>query len=478
MRLLNHFIFILIPALTVLIFTVIYLRPSGELASTFTVSQKSPYINRPLPAERISPNENGNLLMTAEPVYFTVNPPLGHYEQLELTFKFKTALTPIVEVGPQMNLFTQSFDLRPIYSSELNALPWPSKKFGNSTIWQKNSIPQTYDDLLNAERSEKTLIYHHEISEKFILQNYQSNPAAKKISIDARGSHILQTYIENEPLNIAFILTDMNRLIGKDEVIVKIIDGNQQVVAEKKLADDGNERNDQEVTRREVSFNIPNLPAGVYNIEIQTTSDIFIREIITTLTKLVFRNNLNLADPVGWRETSPKTVFMTDGSEFTLQTLHANTVQDIRLGEFVLPIREPLKKEQFIFGSREWRRLEVPLSNVQISTNGVIAFDPSFAFNPNPQRLSAWTDIENSDTRAVISSYVKPSQEGDWYTATIAFDPSIMPKIDGKSWRFVISAPGISDFGGSIEISSIKATFHRVPLRTLSDWINRLKLIF
>lgn len=466
--------FLLFPLIILGFFLIKDILPSGILETTLTPNQKSAFINSPLPQERIT-KEKEFFSLIADPVYFTISPPPGHFDNLELEITFQAKNTPILEIGPQMNIFTQAFDLKPLWQETLTNSNWHFTNFGQTSIWHKSEKISDFNQVLDLERSPQTLIYHHEVTTPFIIPNYQPNTQLKQISLDARGSHKLQTYLKNEDLNIDFVFTDMNRVIGPDEINIKIFNSDNQQVFSKRVPDDGNERNDQQVTRHDISISIPNLPEGVYEIDIQTTSDIFLREIETTLSKLVFQNKLHLADPIGWRNSSPRTVFITDGNEFSMQTLHVEGVQTILLDNQKLEMKEPHKKEQFLFESASWRRLEIPKANIEISTNGVIAFDPSFAFNPNPRRLTPWTNIEKSQTETIISTYKTPEKIGNWYKAQAFFSAPTLPKIDNDSWRFVISAPGISDFDGEVKIKSIKATFRRSPLLTPKDWLNSLK---
>lgn len=476
MRFISRLLIIIIPAIILSIFLLIDISPSGTRITTLQVDRKTPFINRPLPDSRVEVGDS-SFIITGNPVYFTVKPPAGHWDSIEVELKFQPNNIPLIEIGPQMSLFSQAFDLQPLWSKELNNLTWPKKTFGNINIWDRLNRIDNFNEALELERSPDTLIYNHEITTPFILSDYQANPDRQIISFDARGSHRLQAYIDDEDLDIKFLFTDMNRIIGRDDIMIRIFNENSEQVFYRKIEDDGNERNDQQVSRHDVHILVEDLPRGVYDIDIQTTNDIFFREIDTTLSKLVFRNKLHLADPIGWRLNSPKTDFITDGTEFSLQTLHATGTQDIQIGQETFSIEEPLKRYQYLLDEVAWRPLSIPQANLEIVNNGVITFDQSFAFNPNPKILSSWTSIEQSDINQVISTYQPPSQTGDWYHKTISFDATSIPRIENDAWRFAISTPTIDQSEQGLHIEAIQITFRRQPLYNLHDWLSALRSI-
>lgn len=476
-RILPLLITLLIPAIILLPFVLIDLQPDGELVTTLKSQKVSPFLKSPLPQDRVDISGN-SILIFGDPVYLNIIPPRSGYDEVEFTFKYRPQNIKIFEFGPQMNIFTESFDLRPVYSDLLQGLAdsddWNYLNSTDGSIFTRKDYDNYHEAKSDLELG-NFLTYRYEVDHiPFRLDGYIPDGRFREYEVDLRGSHTFLTYIKDETLNLELELTDMNRVLGEDKVDLRIFNEREVEVYHAKLAEDGNDSMNQIVTPKTLSVSVPDLPEGVYEISLETTTDIFTRKIKTTQNKFVFKNKLFMADSVGWREAPVLTRAFTDATQFSVQTLHNDGLQTLTIGEDQIIIDEIQERKNIEIDSGGLKTVSAPAANLEIISNGVIALTESSYFSPLTPTINAWTEIGEIIYPNIITSYSVPEKEGEYYISSVDFDLATIPRNDAGAMRFIISLPNLED-GGVLEVKEIKATFKRAPIRGPADLINFVK---
>lgn len=452
MRLFPRIAILLVPFTLFLVLFFIDLQIDGERRARIRLGEESPFIGSLSPAERI---EGWNVI--DEPVYFTIRPPSSEYETVTVRITFDPNDTPLIELGPLADPFSRAFDLRPLYNKTLEALTWPREVYANGLRYFTRD-----GELL--ENAENLALYHAENPTPFRIASYRARSTVQTVTTSLRSSHRAVVYVKNEPLAIDFLFTDVNRTTGEDPLTLRVLNERDEVVYETTLVDDGNKGKDQEFTRRPLSLRIDDLPEGPYRVEWTTTSDLFLREWTTTLSKFVFQNSVSLGDQVGWRDEELTQMLVTDGKNFSAETLHVEGVQTIRVGSSVLDLRAPHVLAYLTTTESGILSVTVPRGDVRLTVDGMIAFSPDAFFDPEGIILSGSTDLASREIDAILTSYQPVVQEDGLMVAEQTF--VIAPYLDaGGVMTFALSAPYLSIENRTFTVEQIEVVFNKPPLR-------------
>jgi hypothetical protein len=283
--------------------------------------------------------------------------------------------------------------------------------------------------------------------------------------VSLRGFHEFKTYLKDETLSFDFAYMDMNRDNGADAVSIVVTNENGETVADARASDDGDVVDDaRAASLRHVVISAPGLPEGVYKVSMQGRRDIFWRTIATTQQKMVFLNNVFLGDEVGYRAEPRAVTFWTEAKHLSFATRHVEGRQIVIAGvsSYALVIDEPYKSFPLEIVEDGVVPVTAGVSDVEVTTDGHVAFSRGMYFNPDPVRLTYNVDLDRLGVNYVLAKYVSPEKVGDWYVARATFDASKLV-LDQGSWKFVVSAPGIKDLGASMTVGRIDMTWKRKP---------------
>lgn len=465
---LSIIIAILLPIFVFGYFLLLDIRPSGKLQVTFKPGSSSYYIKAPLPESRRELTNEGWRII-GEPIYLPVRSLGPEYISLNIRLHIDPGNAPLISFGPRMDMFTGAADLRPVYFAPLENVSHDANLLESQTLYSQSE--RLLQNVLRSPRergnvrtffANESIPYRSTIHQAGTLTNYD---------VDLRGAHRFYSYIHNEPLVFRLSLTDMNRAIGRDDVVLRVVDESEEVIFEESLRDDGNERQDQRVTEQRIGAELRDLEEGVYRIEFVATSDHIIRSIETNASKLVIAGRLYSGDGVGYRINDEAPAYYGRSDYLRLETPHADGVQTVTFGERRIQVAEPLTQYEMEGGS-DVERIQLERRNMKIVGTGYFALTQSQYFEPYPPELSAYTRASDLSGLHILSTYERVQHESDGsIIAELNFPLQSMPVEEGF-YRFVLSIPSVRE---GIILRGIDITYEKSPTHSFADIVNALK---
>tara|TARA_Y100000310_G_C20685019_1_gene818424 strand:- start:828 stop:2345 length:1518 start_codon:yes stop_codon:yes gene_type:complete len=469
---------------------------SGELDASYDFTELSPFVSVLRPADRVEePIEeaNGNIYQTItnQPVYFDVRRP-RRFDTARVTISYRNHDQPVFQLGALVDNEIWQFDLKPLENKALDQLyndklHWTSLRQGKTVLFQQGEEYLTVQDFLgNRPDPNRIAIYNHNIDQDFRLPNYRPSSPDEPLVINKslRGRHRLLVYLENEPLDINFLIQDTNRSANEDFIDLKVLSLDGGLVFDKFISDDGlvEERGVYQAAEA-INLQVPDLAAGVYRIEFSTTDDVFIRQITSRQHKLVFIDDIYLADNVGYSDDfdqqrlEPSSIF-TNGRRFDAYTSHIEGLQAIRLADEVVTVSQTHQK----FGaslpdSKSAKSVYVPKNDIRLSTKGLWSFSHDSFFNPFLRDLADGEPVDANTISYVLADYEQPVYDGEWRQATVEFPARVYYQADNKL-HFVLSLPYLQLGDKGIDINSIQVSLIDKPLSVkeiLSRVLNKIK---
>lgn len=428
----------------------------GTLEAQYDFGAKSPFISVLRPQGRLSgieKDERGDYFqgVKEEPVYFDVRLPRT-FEKAEITFRYKNAGNPVIELGAMTDKERWLFDLKPLENRVIEYLlqdkfHWSYIREGDRYLFQKKGKFQTISDFLkNLPQRSSIASYHYDIGGDFILPEYSPGSGGTEILKTLRGTHRMYTYVKDEPLELSFWFQDVNRHAGDDYVSIDIAKKDETIFEEFYKIDDNALDNRVMSEIKEVNIALPGLSEGVYKVEIITPSDdIFIRKATTTQEKLVFLNTVYLGDNVGYSdeyqdEKMAPTKLFTNGRAVGAMTTHIEGLQTILIDENIIHVSDTHKK-YFAETPSDLSEVLVPRNDVLIETRGLFSFSKESFFNPDITTLSDGRNFSPQSIEYVLTNYSPPKNSaGGWRENTITFDIGKYFTLDDEL-HFVISLP-------------------------------------
>ncbi len=460
-ELLLHGVIVAVPFVLAFVLVLHRLAPSGTFTVEAGTLERSPYINRILPAER-APADDNAVLLIEDPAYFTVDIPDGGYDAVDVTLEFEGSDQPMLELGALTDVYANSYDLHAMYATMLDDSGWTVLRDNGRMLLDRNG---TYASIASfmADLPDRTSIatYHDELDAPYRNATYQSLGYAQTVDVSLRGYHSFATYIKNETLDVTLAYMDMNRTEGADAGAIRVWNEAHEVVAETRIVDDGITSDGQKNSGVPVYVRVANagLPEGVYTVELSGTSDIFWRRITTPQRYVTFVNQVYIADDVGYR-AARATSFVTTAKHLTIETFHADSPQAVVVGSNTITLPQSHEKVQENITDPGLVHASTPTGDVRITGAGLFAFSKETFFNPYPVRMTAYTDLDAEGIDYVLASYTPPTIVGDnVFQATATFDVATIRQAD-DTMKFTLSAPGIADTDG-IRIRNVRVHFHK-----------------
>lgn len=467
-----RFLQLIIIAIPILLFGWLLNRelvPSGEFVINHAIDERSPFIDRLLPDQRVEEvisDVQGDTVQALidDPVFFFVHPHRG-FNELEAEIWFKNQENPIVELGGLAQINEEVYDLHPLQNKIIDDLNWPRLVQNDLILLQREPVYDSLKDFLaDPPPRHEIAAYQYQLEQLYLIKNYWPSNVTQTIDVSLRGFHEFKTYIKNETLNFDIMFMDMNRAEGADPVLALVTNEVGTPVAEFRAPDDG-DISDGAVPgqRRHLLVNVPNLPEGVYKVELRAGRDIFFRTFTTTQQKIVFLNNLYLADEVGYQPAPRPVNLWTEAKDLGFQTHHAEGLQTMRVGEQPVAVFEPYEQYRHLVKDAGVVKITVPRGDMIYQSSGHIAFSPDQFFNPDPIRLSPNTDLDKLNIQYVIARYTPPAKAGNWLVARAVFDTQKLVYVADGTWKLAFSIPGIRERQSPVYIGAINLTLRREP---------------
>jgi hypothetical protein len=444
------------------------------------MGDSSPFVQRLLPDSRVSAvtgsGATAAVTLLDEPVYFSVTPPPGNFTSVKVALAFDPGGTPTFELGGLQDVASQSFAFQPLSNDLLEHLGWVRHDLENGlSVFSKDPKSQAYGDfLVNPPKRNLVATYRATYPTAFRLPNYQPLGTVQKFDVSLRGPHELLTYIKNEDFNLFLTYTDVNRSYGADEGSVRVLDEAGNLMVDYVIRDDGNIYDNQySSVKQTISLSGHDWPEGVYRIVLSGTSDLFWRSMLTSQRYLVVKNRVFLGDDVGYLPTPRATTLYTDADRVTFETQHQEGVQTVQIGEATLKIAEVGGKYATTLPSGDLIPVRSPVGDVKLTGEGKYSFSEESFFDPDPTPVTAFTDLSDTNVEYVLAQLAPVTYDNGWRIASGTYATKDLA-VENGAYKFALSAPGIHDDLGRVEIHAVTVTFTKAPM-TGHDFLLALK---
>ena len=455
-----------------------YFVPKGELYLIQNFHKKS-FISDLEPENRLSKikREGKTYFRTIrkEPVYFKAKVP-RRFHEAEITVEYQNPNHPLFELGVLQERKKWTFVKQTIENQLLDHLDWFRLEKNSLKLWQKEKKYNTLDEFLkNIPDQEKIAQFNYNLEKDVILPDYQAENRLLEINKTLRGSFTMYTYIKNERLDFSFWKQDLNWSPGPDKMDIFISKGNKIIYTDY-IEDDGLGVGAIGPIQKK-HIQIPNLPEGIYKIQINTTDDVLTRNIQTKQHLLSFSGtNLYIASNENYGVPNQTVNLYSNTTSFNVSTSHQTSCQTFKINNQDVSIDEVYKKYNFsdeLFTDKI-NHLFFPISDVLIKSNNksVFSFTKSSFFNPFPENIVNLTPETNLDEiDYIIADYTFPQLlKNNWKRKTVKLEVE-KSVLEDRNYRFMFSAPGLEN---GIKIRKIEILFKKEPI-TFKNFFSRLK---
>lgn len=472
---------------------------SGQLTLNYDFEHESPFISLLKPRGRVDQHlykdSSGDYYQTLhiDPVYFDVELP-RHFKQADVTLTYKNDYESLVELGLSRGEDDEHFLLKPLENKLLDKLiseqNWYSVRDGDRLLLQKEPVYSSISSFLsNLPSDAKIATYNFYLPSQYKINNYKPL-SGLHIAKSLRGPHSMLTYVgKDQDLDFTFNFQDVNRGNNKDTIKIRVFKYDQEIYTTE-LTDD-NINDDSAFMSRPFDYNLHIKQPGeaVYRIKIETTDDIFIRDITAIQHLLVFENQVYLGDNVGYlNEKYPsryeKTNLVTSTEKLSAITSHKEAFQTVVFGDKKIDVDEkhimftkaiPLSQRSSLLAP-----VLVPKNDIKIIGKGFYAFNDKHFFDPSYLNLTGDPNLNLNlyKVKYIIASYEPPLVDGDWHKKTVSFSLDALRDIDNQ-YRFVISFPYSKRAQTILDVSDITINLKSEPIgihEFLQKSFNRIKL--
>lgn len=476
-------IIIIVAILLVGVLLMFDFNPSGIKVFTSWAGVGNAAIRPLVPANRVQQESGRVAKIVADPVYLDVRLP-QKYDSLTLELEVNNPQIPLLQAGLKVQGEGDwNFYLQPLQHRQLDLLPWPKITNGSLTLWQKYPKYSSIQEFLNnLDGNNRLATFNYDLKRDYYLPNYLEPRDPLIINRTLRGPLQLAVYVAPSgsamygDLNIKFKLQDINRQIGEDPIALYVTDQTGRTVYSDLLSDDGftSDRSGAS-SPRQLNILVSNLRRGVYFIELRCNQDIFTRQIVSAHHKLIFQEQLYLADNAEYADGfldllyQPVTL-ITNGREFSFRTAHPKGYQTIYVNGRSAANLNIRHKEYFVSTTTPFTTIKSPLNDVQIATNGWLAFSYDQFFDPGVYSVNEFPQLTAFDY--LLAKYVPQIADG-WHIVKADFPLTNVDIYKGRL-RLLISSSKPSGQAGELLIRRAKITLHKPPL-TFNNVIDLLK---
>lgn len=457
--------------------------PNGERTVTWEPGESSPFIQSPLPGERVSEvkeSDRGSFVsIEREPVYVAVFSPSDEFTAATVTMEFDPHDAFAVELGGLTNVAAYAFDFHALSNSKLESLSWNAlAQNGDDAmlVFARQSVKASVADFLaHVPVRSSVATYRATLPGAYRDASYAPFNGSQQFDVSLRGSHEYVTYVKGETFRTSITYQDINRTFGVDEGYVRVYGEDGKVMLDKPIVDDGNSTEDQVYSTRTIDLIGANWPEGVYRVELSGTSDVVWRKFVTSQRYLSFKNRLFVADDVGYLPTDRQTSFVTNSKSVVLETLHADPGHSVTIGTETVAIPESHAKEYVSVTDAGVVAGQTSSGDVKMTGEGKFAFSKASFFDPDPLALTVNTDFDDAAIQYVLANVpsVQMTAEG-WRTASADFDLAKLEKEFG-AYKFAIGLPGLAVDEESVDLHRVTVTFQKAPISLFAAIKNELR---
>lgn len=457
--------------------------PSGERSVEWKPGESSPFIQSPLPAERVSEvqkSDKGDFVsIQREPVYLAVFSPSDEFTNATVTMEFDPHNAFAVELGGLTNVAAYAFDFHALSNSKLESLSWNALARNGedpTMVFARQDVKASVADFLAYVPVRSSVAtYRATLPGTYRDLVYVPLNGTQEFNVSLRGSHEYVTYIKGETFRTSITYQDINRTFGADEGYIRVYNEDGKMMLDETIADDGNGTEDQVYSTRTIDLVGANWPEGVYRVQLSGTSDIIWRKFVTSQRYLSFKNRLFIADDVGYLSADRQTDFVTNSKSIVLETLHADPAHSVSIGTKTLAIPDSHIKEYVSIDDAGIVSGRTSSGDVKMTGEGKFAFTRGSFFDPDPLVFTVNSNLDDASLQYVLADVpaVQTTNDG-WRTAAADFDLGKLEKEFG-AYKFAIGLPGLAVDEESVDLHRVTVTFHKAPISIFTAIKNELR---
>lgn len=494
MRLRNsvfHILIVLTPIVLLVWLFVIDLTPSGRFSTRVVAGERSPYLDRFLPADRALEPERGPdgkfQRIVDEPVYASVHLP-GEFDTMDVHVEFQNDDQPIVEVGLLVNDDPPQYVLEPLQNLLIDDSDWDRMEENGVVLLQREKIYGSITDFLaNPPDRDTIATYHYHLDDPYRIQDYRPSNEFATVHVPLIGYHEFYTYVKDEPLSLSTPFFVEQSLEGDRSLTILVYNEQGELVASA-----GNHGGECWEAPKEVCNQfgcwedsvacapgtpyplglVAELPEGVYKVVLKASDRIRIRSIVTRQRFLSFVGPVHIGPIGSW----PTVTFFTNGKHLRFYGDNGGSPERIEVGEGT--VETPLAQTWYAIDVTEPGVVESVAhgSEFVIASDGKIAFSKDQFFDPDPARLNWNTDLDALDVNFVIAEYASPTKNGDWMSVGATFDLAGAVDENGVA-KLVLAAPGVEELQQEIRVHAVELSLKRSAM-SFGEILKKIKELF
>ena len=463
------------------VFLYLAIIPSGEIEYSFDFDKKNGFISKLSPEERVDfSDKNFQNKIIGNPVYFNLRVPRS-FDTAEMQIKYKNKNDiPLIEAGVLADNISWRYNLKPMQNQLIDRfqLVWKKEiKDGLLILKRPESASSTYecnffDNQASSSDINTLAVYNYDPDIDYILADYESRNKDLK-SIDnfhsLRGSWQLMIYLKDEDLDFNFSFQDLNLNKEEDKIELLLFYQDELIDSRIILDDDIKNDNGQMSEKIDLKFKVPNLPEGVYKLELRVNDDIVTTNIMSRQSKIVFVNNIRL-----FKEDIEKFSVFSDSQKIQSKTVYPDSLQSIKISDNHLDLTETYRQFESdisnVFATSGIKIIEIEKDGIFLSGDGVFSFSRDSFFNPKIKKAIPGLDVNKFGINCIIANYSLPIKEGDYYKADILFDLKNAYQ-ENNTYSFIISAPDLKMDDGVEDYLEIEEIRIKLKGRSLKDKI-------
>lgn len=437
----------ILAALCVLAWLTARVPLTGLFERSFVFDGTSPWFNTFLPGQRVTvpgrqPDGWIGQRIIQEPVYASARVP-GAYDAVDLGLELRPTNQPLLEIG-LANRGGDDFDMEPAWS-EVLAQGWRYVSIASTTGYVRTALP---DDALIHAPATAQMVWHADGPAQAFMDTH---PETRSYDISLRGGHDFYFIPVNGVIDLKLSLQDVNRNRGSNTIAFRLTQGDD-VLWTDAIGVSGI-RDTRPTKLYEKTIHVGSLRAGVYRLSVIADDDLFIRRITTTAIHWVMGPRLYFGDVNGFATSTIPGRAWTNSQHVKIDTVHKEGFQEVKLGSAHTRIQETHVSYPLSRDARERntdQMIEAPKADIRLLGDGFFAFDRDRLFYPVPRRLTDDSDPIAEGVQVIYTSYIPPLDLGGGWKKIQEHFP--LNTEAGQSIRVTMSAPGIHDRNGTVDV--------------------------
>lgn len=323
-------------------------------------------------------------------------------------------------------------------------------KFANRSEFYAQPLPEYHIGFLNPHATAHTQI-----------PGVLPNPVFQRYDLALRGTHYMKVYVSKRgTIEFRFELSDHNLLEGKDDIKLRLWQVNGETFEQQEMKDDGVTGSKGPETRKGViDVRKEGLAEGLYLIDLEATTDIWIDAIETTNSIWAFRDRLTMAD------AQVSTDLTTNRSHLAFVTNRKIGFQTISSGDRQIELTETGDGKELLLGEG-FPSIHVPVSDVIATTDGLIALTPTARTLFNVHLLNPIEEWKNLDYLVVGKTWgatVELLKNGQ-RKLTRSYSFQDISEARNRMTEFWIDIPTLNSSPQEVVVTSVIATVKRRPV--------------